>query len=191
MGSEGSFLPSDEESCPSERSELPGSRGRGSPAGNTDSPLPFSGFLRKNRRTASSVGHRADFFFDFRDIHHDDGIPGAAIEEAAIRTFAEALLAADTLKGVNLDSAKRRMVFVRHPEHAIFHGAILDASRRARATRAALGDHGEFFGLFLPRRGDPLGARLLLQFVGHQSRGFYNLGFRGHGLNYTFDSAIL
>src|SRR6516162_10784341 len=33
------------------------------------------------RPAAASVGHGADFFFHFGRIHHDDGVPGAAIED--------------------------------------------------------------------------------------------------------------
>src|SRR5216684_716677 len=122
-----------------------------------------------------SVRHRADFFFHFGDIHHDDGVPGAAIEEAAVGAFAEALLAADALERVNLDAAERRIVFVGHPEHAIFHRAVLHAGWRPGAAGAALGNHGQFFRLFLARRGDSLGAGFKFLLVGHQSGGFDNL----------------
>jgi hypothetical protein len=46
------------------------------------------------------------------------------------------------------------------------------------------------FGFFL-RCGDALGAGLLLQLVGHHSRGFDNLRFGGHGRDYIFDFSVL
>src|SRR4029077_586079 len=87
----------------------------------------------------SSVRHRADFFFDLHGVHHDDGVPWAAIEETAVGALAEAFLAADAQNRVNLDSPKRRTILVRHPEHAVFHRAILHAGRRSRAAGAAFG----------------------------------------------------
>src|SRR5713101_1887859 len=104
------------------------------------------------------VRHRADFFFHFGDIDHDDGVPRAAIQEAADGALTEALLTADALDGVNLDAPERRIVLVRHPEHAIFHRAVLHARRRSRATGAALRDYGQFFGLLLAAGGDSLPA---------------------------------
>src|SRR5437899_49464 len=86
--------------------------------------------------------HHPDFFFHFGRIHHRDGIPRAAIEEASIRPFADALLAADAENRINLNAPKRRMVLVRHPEHAVFHRAIFDAGRRPGAAGATLGDDG-------------------------------------------------
>ncbi len=71
--------------------------------------------------------HDAGFFFDFDRIHHYDGIPGAAIEEGSVRAFAGAFLAANAENGINLNAAKRGMVLVGNPEHAIFHWAIFDA----------------------------------------------------------------
>src|SRR6267143_1244777 len=97
----------------------------------------------------SSVRHRADFFFDFRDIDHDDGVPRTAIKEAAIGALAKALLAADAENRVNLDAAKRRTVLIRHPEHAVLDRAVLHAGRRAGAAGAAFGDDGEFLRLLL------------------------------------------
>src|SRR6266850_1445670 len=93
----------------------------------------------------SSVRHRSDFFFDFRDIDHDDGIPRTAIEEAAVGALAEAFLAADAQNRVNLDAPKRWTVFVRHPKHAVLDGAVFHAGRRSRAPGAAFGDDSEFF----------------------------------------------
>src|ERR1700722_6057118 len=71
--------------------------------------------------------HRPDFFFHLNCIHHPDGVPRTAIQKATVRTLAEALLAADAQDGIDCDAAKRRAVFVRHPEHAVFHRTIFHA----------------------------------------------------------------
>lgn len=73
------------------------------------------------------VAHGPDFFFHFRNIHHDYRVPRASVEEGALWTLAEALLASDALQGVYLDAAERGMIVIRDPKHAIFHRAILDA----------------------------------------------------------------
>src|SRR5260370_6484245 len=96
------------------------------------------------RYVGSSVRHRADFFFHFGDIHHHDGVPRAAIEEAAVGAFAEALLAADALDRVNLDAPERRIVLIRQPRHASFHGTVLHAGRGLSPTRATLRNAGQF-----------------------------------------------
>ena len=88
------------------------------------------------------VAHGPDFFFHFRDIHHDYRVPGASVEEGALWTLTEALLTSDALQGVNLDAAERWMIVIRYPKHAIFDRAILDAGRRSRAAGTAFGDHG-------------------------------------------------
>src|ERR1700757_3143422 len=95
------------------------------------------------------VRHRADFLFHFRSVHHDNGVPGASVEETPLRPFAETLFASDAQERVYLDAAEWWMIVVRYPEHAIFHRAILHAGRRSRAACAALGNDGEFFRLFL------------------------------------------
>ena len=61
--------------------------------------------------------------------HHLDRIPRTAIEKRTIRTFAGALLAADAKIRIYFDSAKRRMVFIRHPKHAGFNRTILNTRR--------------------------------------------------------------
>src|SRR6266849_6984982 len=132
------------------------------------------------RYGGSSVRHRSDFLFDFRDIHHDDGIPRAAIQEAAVRTFTEALFAPDALEGVNLDAPERRIVLVRHPEHAIFHRTIFNAGRRSSAAGAALRNNGQFFWLLLARGGDTLRAGFKLLLVGHHSGSLDNFGCVSH-----------
>lgn len=78
----------------------------------------------KHRRL---VAHGADFFFYFRNIHHDYCVPRASVEEGALWTLAEALLASDALQGVYLDAAEGWMIVIRYPKHAIFDRAILDA----------------------------------------------------------------
>src|SRR2546430_6328098 len=128
----------------------------------------------------NSIRHGADFLFHFGGIHHHDGVPWAAVQEAAVGALAEALLAADAQNGINLDAPERRIVLIRHPEHAVFHRAVLHASGRSRAARAALRNNRQFFRLFLARRDDSLRARLLLQLVGHHSRGFDSIGCISH-----------
>jgi len=73
------------------------------------------------------VAHGPDFFFHYRNIHHDDRVPRASVEEGALWTLTEALLTSDALQGVYLDAAERWMIVIRYPKHAIFHRAILDA----------------------------------------------------------------
>src|SRR5947199_9987648 len=60
-----------------------------------------------------SERHHPDFCFQFGRIHYRAGIPRAAIEEASIRSFAVALLAADAQDRVNLNGATRGIVFIR------------------------------------------------------------------------------
>src|SRR6266446_7757319 len=120
--------------------------------------------MRSNN--AASVRHRPDFFFDFDRVHHDDGVPRTAIEEAAVGAFAKALFTADAENRVDLDAAKRRTVFIRDPEHAVRDRAVFHAGRRSRTPGAALGDDGEFFWFLLARGGDPLGAGFELLLVG-------------------------
>jgi hypothetical protein len=82
--------------------------------------------------------------------NHVNGVPRAAFEERAVRAFAGAQLAADAKQGIDDDAAKRGMVLVRRPIHAIRNGAVLDASRRAGASRAALIDHRKNVGFAFP-----------------------------------------
>ena len=85
--------------------------------------------------------HHSHFFFHLSRIDHHYGIPRTSIEEAPIRTFAEALLAPNAKRRIYLNPSKRRIILVRHPEHAVFDRAILHAGRRARAPSAALGNY--------------------------------------------------
>ena len=71
--------------------------------------------------------------------HHLDRIPRTAIEKSPVRTFAGALLTADAQVRINFDTAERRMIFVRHPEHACFDRTILDTCRRPGAAGATIG----------------------------------------------------
>src|SRR5215472_12273762 len=70
----------------------------------------------------------------FSDIHHLDGIPGTALQEGSLRSFACAKLAANAQIGIDLYAACRRMVLVGNPEHACVDRTVFDAGRRARAA---------------------------------------------------------
>jgi len=63
------------------------------------------------------------------------------------------------------------MVFVRNPEHAVLDGAILHACGRAGAAGTALGDHSQFFGLFLADGVNTFGFGLVLELVGNHPYG--------------------
>jgi hypothetical protein len=134
--------------------------------------------------------HRSHFFFHLSRLHHRDGVPGAAVEEAAVGTFAKALLAADAENGIDRDTAERRAVLVGHPEHAVFHRTIFHARRRAGAAGATFCDHSEFFRFLLARRGQALGFRLPLHLVGNHTDSSRGSGCSRHGVDYNPDSAI-
>src|ERR1700732_3902162 len=85
-----------------------------------------------------------------RKRNHVNGVPRAAFEERAVRTFAGAQLASDAKQGIDDDAAKRGVVLIRRPIHAIRNGAVLDASRRAGAARATLINDRENMGFALP-----------------------------------------
>jgi len=89
---------------------------------------------------------------DILDRYHVDGVPRAAIQECAIGAFAGAFFAANAEVRINFDAAKRRMVFVGNPIHAILDGAIRHARGRAGTTGATFRNHGEFARLLLARR---------------------------------------
>src|SRR5215467_7917930 len=82
------------------------------------------------------------------------------------------------------------MVLVRHPEHAIFYWAILHTGRRPSTPRTALRDNGELFWLLLARGGNAFGARLVLQFLGHKSRGARRFALICHFLANSQDPLI-
>src|SRR5579862_79868 len=96
----------------------------------------------------------AELRFHFFDSHHFDGVPWTAVQKRAVGTFADAFLAADAERGIHFDAAKRPMIFVGHPVHAVGDRAIRDAGGRSGATRAALRDDGQFLGLLLSWRED-------------------------------------
>src|SRR5260370_18609018 len=83
----------------------------------------------------SSIRHSSDNFFHFRNVHHHDGIPWAAVQEASVRSLAHALLAPDAENGVHVDASERRIILIRPPEHTVLHPRILDAVRQSRAAR--------------------------------------------------------
>src|SRR6266436_8302606 len=128
-----------------------------------------------------SIRHRSYNFFHFRDVHHHDGVPRAAIQEASVRSLADALLASDAQNRIHLDAPKRIIILVRHPKHAVFHRAIFHTRRRTRAARAALRDDRKLLRFFLARGGNPLGARLMLLLVGHHSSGLRRFTLGCHG----------
>ncbi len=134
--------------------------------------------------------HRPDFFFHFGNVNHGNGIPRTAIEEAAVRAFAEAFLAADAKNRIDGDAAEGCAVFVRHPEHAVFHRAILHAGRRSGASGAAFCDDGKLFRLLLARRGQAFGLRLPLHFVRNHPYSFGRSRWGRHGEDYTPESLI-
>ena len=109
--------------------------------------------------------HRPNFFFHFDRVDHHNGIPGAPVQEAPIRPLAQALLATNAKNRIHLNPSERRMILIRHPEHAVFHRTVLHARRRPRASRAALRDHRQFFGFLLSRGGEPFGLRFKLKLV--------------------------
>src|SRR5258708_12617713 len=96
----------------------------------------------KHRRL---VAHGSDFFFHFRNIHHDYRVPRAAVEEGALWTLTEALLTSDALQGVYLDAAERWLIVIRYPKHAIFHRAIFNAAGSTPATPTHPPPSAQFF----------------------------------------------
>ena len=81
--------------------------------------------------------------------HHFDCIPRAAIEKSAVRSFADALLAADAKIWIDFDAPERWMIVVGYPEHARFDRTIFDARRRTSATSAAVSSDGKYARLLL------------------------------------------
>lgn len=116
--------------------------------------------------------HHPDFLLDLGCIHHRDCIPGTAVQETAIWTFADALFASDAEDRVHLNPPERRIVFIRHPKHAVFYWAIFHAGGRTGTARAALGDNSKFFGFFLARGDKTFGFRLKLEFVRYHPDSF-------------------
>src|ERR1039457_396617 len=125
--------------------------------------------------------HYTDFFLDFGGLDHDDRIPWAAVKEATIGALADAFLAADAENGVHLNAAEGRMIFIRHPEHAVFNRAIFHAGGRAGAARAALGDDRQLLWLLLARGRNACGFGFELELVRHHADG---PGLSGHAVDY-------
>src|SRR5271156_5725429 len=107
-------------------------------------------------------GHCAVLRLKFRQRDHINRIPRTAFEKSSIRPFARAEFAADAKYRVHHNPAKWCVLFIRHPEHAFSHGAIVDARRRSGATRAHLVDYGNDVRLALPFLGVPLRNRVEL-----------------------------
>src|SRR6202142_4513473 len=118
---------------------------RSSTKSKTEIPRPNRKPEFKNRITIQifiSEGERAILAFKIGERNHVDGVPRAAFEERAVGALTGAQLAADAEQGIDDDAAKRGVVLVRRPIHAIRNGAVLDAGGRAGASRAAFIDHG-------------------------------------------------
>ena len=124
--------------------------------------------------------HWPDFFLYLNRIDHGDRVPRTTVEETSVWTFAQAFLAADAQDRIDLDAAKRRMIFVRHPEHAIFDWAIFHAGGRSGATGAAFGNDRQLFRFLLARSREALRLRFKLELVGNHPNGFGCAGYRRH-----------
>jgi len=97
------------------------------------------------RRWRRQIGEcNAVHSFPVVSRHHFNCVPGTAIKKCAIRSFADAFLAANAEIGIDLDATKWRVIFVGYPKHAGFDRAILDAGRRTRTTCAAVGRDGKY-----------------------------------------------
>src|SRR5437660_9015842 len=70
--------------------------------------------------------------------NHFDRIPRAAIEKCSIRAFADALLTTNAEIRIDFDAAERRVIRIRHPEHASFDRAVFDTSGRTGAASTAV-----------------------------------------------------
>jgi hypothetical protein len=99
--------------------------------------------------------------------HHFDCVPGTAIQKRAIWSLADAFLAANAQIRINFDPSEWRMIFVGHPEHAGFNGTVLNASRRSRTSRAAVGCNRKY--------SRPLLARRLAIALRHRPMFFYDI----------------
>ena len=84
--------------------------------------------------------------------HHLDRVPRTAIKKRPIGTFAGTFLTTDAEVRIDLDTSKRRVVFIRHPEHARLDRTLLNARRRAGATGAAVGGDGKYARALLSLR---------------------------------------
>lgn len=80
---------------------------------------------------------------------HLDRVPRTAIKKGAVRTFANAFLAADAEIGINFDPAERWMVLVRDPEHAGIDRTVFNARRRSCTAGATVSGDGQDARLLL------------------------------------------
>ena len=123
-----------------------------------------------------SKRQRSIVSFKLGERNHIDGVPRAAFEERAVGAFAGAQLAADAEQWIDDNAAKRGVVFVRRPIHAIRNRTVLDAGGRTGASRAAFIDHRKNVGFAFPLRRRARGyGRLLddyprLKFLDARSR---------------------
>ena len=99
--------------------------------------------------------------------NHVNRIPGATVQESSIGSLARTLLTSNTEIGIDFDTAERRVILVRDPEHTGFDGTVFDASWRACASGAAVSSNGED-----PR---PLLARCFAVTDRHRPFFFYNV----------------
>src|ERR1700680_3656467 len=93
---------------------------------------------------------------------HIDRVPGAALEEGPVGALAGAELAANAEQGIDDNAAKRRMIGIGTPEHAVFYRAVFHTGRRARTARAVLIDYGQNVRLALAFVALAFGLRLVL-----------------------------
>ena len=84
-----------------------------------------------------------------------------------------------------MDSAEWRMIFVRNPEHAVFHWAIFHAGRRARAARAALSNNRQLLRFLLSWSQEAFGFGFEFELVGHHPGGLRVGRFSRHAPEYT------
>lgn len=90
-----------------------------------------------------------------------------------VRPSARALPAPDAQQRVDDNAAKRRMVLVLHPEHALGHRAIVHASGRSRTSCAHFVDDGDDVRLALAALRVAFGDRVgLLDLAVHELRDF-------------------
>ena len=75
--------------------------------------------------------------------NHVNRIPGTTVQECSIGSLARTLLTSNTEIGIDFDTAERRVILVRDPEHTGFDGTVFDASWRACAPGAAVSGNGE------------------------------------------------
>jgi len=106
--------------------------------------------VSNSRRWRRQIGQcNAVHSFPIVGRHHFNRVPGTAIKKCAIRSFADAFLAADAEIRIHFDAPEWRMIFVWYPEHAGFDWTVFDTCRRACATSTTI-------------RRDSKNARLLL-----------------------------